>query len=185
VGQTAVIGGAVARTQGDHPTGDREFHLALEDVGDLLAVMGRPIVAREILAWLDDVDRGDGTALLQVSQARQPCWKLDHRFGVLGMARRVQASGRTGWYCRVVKPGVIAAGEILRLADRPCPDWPLTRLLRAFYVDRLERDALAGLIGLDLLSPSWRELAARRLERGAVEEWRPRLDGPGPPPGAD
>ena len=121
-----------------------------------------------------------GTALLQVSQARQPCWKLDHRFGVPGMARRVQASGRTGWYYRVIEPGAVAAGETLRLIDRPCPDWPLARLLRAFYVDRLDRDALAGIAGLALLSPSWRELAARRLESGTVEAWRPRLDGPGP-----
>ncbi len=33
-----------------------------------------------------------GTALLQVSQARQPSWKLNHRFGVSGMAGVVQAA---------------------------------------------------------------------------------------------
>ncbi|MBK5933956.1 MOSC domain-containing protein [Rhodovulum imhoffii] len=39
-----------------------------------------------------------GGALLQVSQGRQPCWKLNLRFDVPDMAQRVQKSGRTGWY---------------------------------------------------------------------------------------
>ena len=118
-----------------------------------------------------------GTALLQVSQARQPCWKLNHRFGVADMARRVQASGRTGWYYRVLQPGVVCAGDGLCLVDRPHPDWPLSRLLRVFYTDRMDRAALEGVAALEGLSASWRALAARRLERGAVEDWAPRLDG--------
>ncbi|MCJ2091447.1 MOSC domain-containing protein [Methylobacterium sp. J-072] len=120
-----------------------------------------------------------GSVLLQVSQARQPCWKLNHRFGAADMARRVQTSGRTGWYYRVVEPGVIAAGDRLRLIDRPHPAWPLARLLRTFYVDRLDRAALAGIAELDALSPSWRALARRRLDRGVVEDWMARLESPG------
>lgn len=120
-----------------------------------------------------------GTALLQVSQARQPCWKLNAHLGVADMARRVQASGRTGWYYRVIEPGVVRPGDELRLADRPRPDWPLARLLHAFYVDRMDRDALEGIAALDGLAVSWRELATRRLARGAVESWTARLDGQG------
>ncbi len=118
-----------------------------------------------------------GTALLQVSQARQPCWKLNERFGVPDMARRVQTTGRTGWYYRVLEPGTVEPGDALVLVDRPCPDWPLARLLRVFYVDRLDREALAGIARLNLLTDSWRQLAARRLEREAVEDWAPRLEG--------
>ena len=118
-----------------------------------------------------------GTALLQVSQARQPCWKLNHRFGVADMARRVQASGRTGWYYRVIEPGAVRAGDVLRLADRPHPDWPLARLLHAFYVDRMDRAALEGIAGLDALAERWRSLAAQRLQRGKVDSWTARLEG--------
>ena len=53
-----------------------------------------------------------GTALIQVSQARQPCWKLDHRFGRRGMAAQVQASGMTGWYYRVLRTGWLAVGDV-------------------------------------------------------------------------
>ncbi len=48
-----------------------------------------------------DVCIGDvftlGGATLQVSQSRQPCWKLNARFGFRKMSARVQQSGRTGW----------------------------------------------------------------------------------------
>src|SRR5690606_15630671 len=66
-----------------------------------------------------------GSVVLEVSQGRQPCWKLNDRFGVRDMARRVQDTGRTGWYYRVLQPGVARAGDTLQLLERPCPDWPL------------------------------------------------------------
>ena len=118
-----------------------------------------------------------GSVLLQVSQARQPCWKLNLRFGITDMARRVQETGRTGWYYRVIEPGTLAAGDSLRLIDRPHPAWTLARLLRVFYVDRLDRGALEGIAALEALSPSWRALARRRLDRGAVEDWSTRIEG--------
>ncbi|MEH3116088.1 MAG: MOSC domain-containing protein [Methylorubrum populi] len=116
-----------------------------------------------------------GGALLQVSQARQPCFKLNLRFSVPDMARRVQASGRTGWYYRVIEPGSVAAGDTLDLVERPHPDWPLARLLHHFYVDRLDAAALRAIAVLAPLTESWRTLAARRLASGAVEDWRRRL----------
>ena len=118
-----------------------------------------------------------GGAILQVSQGRQPCWKLNHRFGVPDMARRVQGSGRTGWYYRVLQPGRVAPGDELLLLDRLAPDWTLRRLWHAMYVDRLNREALEGIAGLEVLAEGWRRYAVRRLESGRVEDWRPRLEG--------
>jgi hypothetical protein len=42
-----------------------------------------------------------------------------------------------------------------------------------------DRAALAEIAALETLSTSWRSLAARRLERSAVEDWTPRLSGEG------
>jgi len=126
-----------------------------------------------------DVCVGDtyrvGSTTLQVSQARQPCWRLNERFGMTTMARKVQETGRTGWYYRVLEEGQIEAGDRFELLERPFEDWTLRRILEALYHDMLNRDELAQLAELTLLSNSWRELARRRLERGTVEDWSRRL----------
>jgi len=118
-----------------------------------------------------------GSALIEVSQGRQPCWKLNLRFGVSDMARRVQASGRTGWYYRVLEAGEVAAGDQLELVERRAPEWTIERLWRTLYVDVLDRQELQAMAGLELLPDGWRRYAQRRLATRRVEDWSARLDG--------
>ncbi len=118
-----------------------------------------------------------GSALIQVSQGRQPCWKLNLRFGVPDMARRLQASGRTGWYYRVLEEGNVEAGDALALVDRLSPDWTIARLWRALYVDTLNMPELAMISELAHLPDGWRHYAAKRLATGRVEDWSHRLTG--------
>lgn len=119
-----------------------------------------------------------GDALLEVSQGRQPCWKLNDRFGVADMARRVQATGRTGWYYRVLRPGTARAGDVLALAERPHPGWTLQRLGELLSRRVLDPAQLEPSLALPLV-PSHRKLIERRMEQGAVEDWSRRIDGPG------
>ncbi len=127
-----------------------------------------------------DICLGDrlrlGTALVEVTQSRQPCWKLNDRFGVADMARRVQDSGRTGWYYRVLAEGTVTAGDSLILVERRHGDWPLTRLTDLLYRRKLERTLIEQALTLPLV-PRWRELLERRLATGAVEDWSKRLHG--------
>lgn len=120
-----------------------------------------------------------GEALIQVSQGRQPCWKLNARFEIRDMALRVQRTGRTGWYYRVIEPGHVEAGDALRLVDRLSPDWTIRRLWRALYVDTMNLDELAAMGALAHLPESWRGHAARRLATRRVEDWSRRLSGDG------
>jgi len=128
-----------------------------------------------------DICLGDqlriGDTLLEVSQARQPCWKLNDRFGVPDMARRVQQTLRTGWYCRVLEPGSLQANDAIALIARPHPDWPLRRLMELLYYRPLERELLMQVRELPLVS-SWRRLIENRLVRGEVEDWAARIEGP-------
>jgi len=129
-----------------------------------------------------DVFIGDtfrlGGAIVQVSQPRQPCWRLNARFGIPDMSRRFQNTLRTGWYYRVLKPGQIHRGDKLILEQRPHPDWPLSRVLSVLYETTLDQDALAGMAAVEALSPNLRQLASGRLETGQVEDWEKRLYGP-------
>ncbi len=129
----------------------------------------------------DDVAVGDvfalGGAIIEVSQGRQPCWKLNERFVQPDMARRVQTSGRTGWYYRVLKPGEVAPDSRLELIDRAAPSWTIRRIWEVFYVDTLNRAELEKLAELPQLAEGWKRHARRRLETGSVEDWTSRLTG--------
>jgi MOSC domain-containing protein YiiM len=116
-----------------------------------------------------------GSALLQVSQGRQPCWRLNARFERPDMAYLVQKSGRTGWYYRVLQEGDAEAGDRLFLEHRPQPDWPLARIIDLLYTRTLDMDALNSLADLSELALSWRELATRRIATRTVEDWSRRL----------
>ncbi|MEW6642533.1 MAG: MOSC domain-containing protein [Pseudomonadota bacterium] len=118
-----------------------------------------------------------GSVVVQVSQGRQPCWKLNARFATDDMAYRVQSTGRTGWYYRVLEPGAIEPGAAITLADRPQPDWPLSRICTLLYHRTTAFDELAALAELPELADSWRTLAARRVKSRTVESWNSRLEG--------
>ena len=124
-----------------------------------------------------------GSVLLEVSQSRQPCWKLNDRFGVPDMAQRVQHSGRTGWYYRVLEAGTLQAGDMLTLVARPWPQWSLARVIDVLYHQPFDAAVLHALAALPL-TPSWRRLVDARLARGAVEDWTSRMEGASVPPAA-
>ena len=116
-----------------------------------------------------------GKAVVQVSQARQPCWRLNLRFGTADMSARVQASLKTGWYYRVLEQGLIQAGDDIVLIDRPQSGWPLTRLLSILYRDTLDYPALEAIAALPELAIGWRDIAQARILNRAVESWQKRL----------
>lgn len=109
---------------------------------------------------------GVGEARVQVSQPRQPCWKLSRRWRVKDLALRVQATGRTGWYFRVVAEGNVAPGSPLILLERPFPEWTIARANRVMHESRHDRAAAATLAACRLLSANWRETLAQRARTG-------------------
>lgn len=117
-----------------------------------------------------------GTAEFVVTQGRQPCFKLNLRFGHREMARRVQDTLRAGWYLRVTKEGVVRAGDAVELLARPHPDHSVATLLRVIRDRHTDADVLAGILQLPL-PPSWRQLFERRLQSQRIESWERRLSG--------
>ena len=116
-----------------------------------------------------------GTALLQVSLARQPCWKLDHRFDTRGMAARVQASGKTGWYYRVLEEGWLRAGDALCLQERPQAQWPLARVQDILNRRVLSRAVLRALSELPEAVAELARALRKTGRSGEAEDWTRRL----------
>jgi MOSC domain-containing protein YiiM len=118
-----------------------------------------------------------GDAVVQVSQARQPCWKISRRWRVPDFALRVQQTGRTGWYLRVLHEGEIAAGLDITLLERPHPDWTIARCNEVMHVQKNDRNLAAELASIPELALSWRKTLEKRAESGKNPDPETRLVG--------
>ena len=113
----------------------------------------------------DDVCIGDrfrfGTVLVEVSQARKPCWKQGDRLDWTQLPSLMVHEGRSGWYYRVLEPGQAQAGDDLILIDRPFPDWTTRRVFDLLVGGKHKEDraALAFLSDMDVLFEGWRARA--------------------------
>lgn len=112
-----------------------------------------------------------GTALVEVSQARQPCWKLDHRFGTKGVMATVVKTRRTGWYYRVLEPGKVRAGDMLDLVERRYPEWPLASLFSLLIGgEAKDRPAdLRALRDVPVLAETWKVRRAKLAAQFGVD----------------
>lgn len=106
-----------------------------------------------------------GAARVQVSQPRGPCWKIARRWRIEDLTARVLASGRTGWYVRVLTEGDVAAGMSVMLFDRPYSAWTVARV-NAIIHHRGHPDT-AALAACPLLAAGLRDRLARRAATAA------------------
>jgi MOSC domain-containing protein YiiM len=109
----------------------------------------------------DTVCLGDvyavGAAIVQVSQPRSPCFKIAKRWRRPDLTERVELTGRTGWYHRVLQEGLVEAGQPVTLLERPNPEWPIARVAATARNRKLERAAAAEVRALPELSATWRQ----------------------------
>ncbi len=133
----------------------------------------------------EDVRIGDvfelGTALVQLSQPRQPCWKLGRRWRIPDLAWRVQQSGRTGWYFRVLREGEVEAGQTFQLRERPHPQWTVAAANEVMHVRQHDLATARALADCPALAASWRESLERRAATGQVGDAWARLADPAAP----
>lgn len=109
-----------------------------------------------------------GDVVFEVSQPRQPCWKLSRRWRIDRLAQQVVASGKSGWYLRVLAEGPIAAGMELRLVERPHPAWTVARASEVMHHCKHDLAAAAELAALPPLAASWKATLGERLQKRAA-----------------
>jgi MOSC domain-containing protein YiiM len=106
-----------------------------------------------------------GPVVFQVSQPRQPCWKMSRRWRIADLAKQVIANGKSGWYLRVLQEGELAAGAMLELIARPNPAWTVARASDLFHHRKDDLAGTAELAALPELSAAWRESLHARLRK--------------------
>lgn len=112
-----------------------------------------------------DVHIGDtytlGTAVVQVSQPRGPCFKIAARWGARTLPDHLARGLKAGFYLRVLEPGDVGAGDLMALVERVSAV-TVAEVLRVSYRDRDDAAALRAVLAVAELAAQWREgLAAR------------------------
>ena len=119
----------------------------------------------------DRVHIGDeftvGTARVQVSQPRGPCFKLAARWNVRELPGLMAKGMISGFYLRVLEPGEIAAGDALEQVARRS-DVSVAEVMRVTYVERGDEEARLAVLAVPELAVQWRRALLRLQARAAL-----------------
>ncbi len=98
-----------------------------------------------------------GTAIMQVSQPRQPCSTLAARYGRDDFVKLVVESGRTGFYLRVLEEGKVKAGDSLQLLEQDQRRVSVAFANHIYHHDRKNREGIEKVLAVLALSESWQK----------------------------
>lgn len=111
-----------------------------------------------------------GQTILQVSQPRSPCWKINHRFDAERMSIHVAQNMITGWYYRVLEPGSVCEGDSIALLERQTDRFSIRRFWEVQLARRPAVDDLLALASVDGLAMDWK---LRMRERVRWQQGQP------------
>lgn len=115
----------------------------------------------------DDVHIGDimriGTVTMQVTQPRQPCFKLALYHREPKMVRRMTETARCGWYLRVLEPGKLGAGDRIEVIERQDKTWTIRRFAALIALKTIDAETLSEIVAMPGLSERWQVRALRLL----------------------
>jgi ferredoxin-NADP reductase/MOSC domain-containing protein YiiM len=122
----------------------------------------------------DQIHIGDvfriGDALLEVTQPRTPCFKLEMKMGLPGFSRQFITSGRLGFYFRVIDEGEIGAGDSIELVQAGPEKITVWELAQLYYFDYNNHEKIRRLLQIPALPPEWirvfEEILASAEEEG-------------------
>lgn len=112
-----------------------------------------------------------GTAVLQVTQPRIPCRKLNVRMG-LRFAGTFLRSRRVGYYLRVLEEGQVSAGDPVEVLERDTESPTLDDFVRIALIDYWDAEGLEALLKSRHLIDPWRVILKEKLHRArSAEGW--------------
>jgi MOSC domain-containing protein YiiM len=129
--------------------------LCRSDLG--LGQFGENLTTRGLLET--EVRVGDvfrvGSAVLQVSQPRSPCFKLGVRMGDPKFVRTFLRSGRPGFYFRIVKAGALQVGDAIERIEPGDTDVTVHEVWDLSFGEAREQERLRAALNIPTLGPEW------------------------------
>ncbi|MHA6484055.1 MOSC domain-containing protein [Paenibacillus sp. strain BS8-2] len=106
-----------------------------------------------------------GNTVLQVSQPRQPCFKLGLRNDWPELPMLVRETGYSGFYFRVLQQGNLQQGMKLVIAERHPAALSIMEANRIMYHEKDNMQAIQRLLSVTELAQSWQEQLQGRLSK--------------------
>ncbi|EJX9071075.1 TPA: 6-N-hydroxylaminopurine resistance protein [Escherichia coli] len=125
--------------------------------------------------YIGDIFRW-GEALIQVSQPRSPCYKLNYHFDISDIAQLMQNTGKVGWLYSVIAPGLVSADAPLELVSR-VSDVTVQEAAAIAWHMPFDDDQYHRLLSVAGLSKSWTRTMQKRRLSGKIEDFSRRLWG--------
>ena len=104
-----------------------------------------------------------GNAVVQVTQPRQPCFKLEFRFGNSPIIDQFIESGFPGVYIRVLQPGEVKTGDKIELVEHK-GSMSVGKVFESLYADRPQKESIIKIINNPHLAESCRRDLLKRLK---------------------
>ncbi|AIE79478.1 MOSC domain-containing protein [Bacillus anthracis] len=165
---------AVCVYTGDHyPYWEKELNqdLVYGAFGENITVSGM----RE-----EDVCIGDmfelGQAIVQVTQPRQPCFKLAKKYNIPKLPLYFQETGYTGFYFRVLKEGWVSSVDTLKRLQSDPKGVSVAFANRIMHKEKQNVEGVKRILEVNALSSSWRKSFEKRIS-GEEINTKERLEG--------
>jgi len=114
-----------------------------------------------------DLNIGDhlcvGTVELVVTEPRLPCYKLGVKFNRDDMVKRFLKSRRTGFYCAVLREGIITAGDAIHSLSRDENHVTVADITRLYAFDKTDYTSMRRAMEVKALPESWRGYFRQRV----------------------
>ena len=103
-----------------------------------------------------------GTAVVEVSEPRIPCWRLGVRMNDKLFPRRFTEALRPGSYLRLIVEGSVGAGDEIRVVEKPDHGLTIRDIFRIYTRDH---DEIPRLLTVPRMSESWKRWAVDWLQK--------------------
>ena len=141
----------------------------LPDISFALGVFGENLTTEglsEDTLCVGDLLRA-GSAVLQLTQPRMPCYKLELRFNRDDMIKRFLASGRSGFYFSVIEPDEVSPGSTLATFDRDPNGVTIGDVVRLYLRQARDPELLQRAMNVTSLPEDWKTQLRLRAQEEA------------------
>lgn len=105
-----------------------------------------------------------GEVILEVSQPRQPCYKISAVLGVKNLTALLVKEAKTGFYCRVIKSGNIKLTDKFELISRNYPKFNIEYINKCSYNAKENRENIEEILNCDKISASYKTSLQKRVK---------------------